>query len=427
MQISNKLFNQQQLSHFGKLNKDIQHVQNKMASGKDILKASDDPLGAIQLSAVQDQKELLGKFTSNIAVAQSRLEQANSVIEEITNVVTSMSELTTLAGNGAYDGYSRAAIAQEMEQLVDVLLSQANTKDSRGQSLFSGFNANVEAFSRDDNGNISYNGDRGVQSVQISENMSVNTSIDGGSAFMKVETADGNRSLFDIANSAVNAVRTGGTATSFATAQANAVLNFTLPNQLQTWTFSLEGANGKADITASLSDQNLQGFVDQVNAQTSQTGVTATLEADGTVSLLDSSNGAITLSEIEIDGYEFSKDDMTSYVELTAVDGNGTPVLNAVRLTDTGQLLRESMLNFDKALSNLSLQKAYVGAHATKADLQMDVIRSRELIVTAEVAKLEDVDLTALVTELQSLMVSRDAAHQAFAKVGQQSLFDFLR
>jgi len=57
----------------------------------------------------------------------------------------------------------------------------------------------------------------------------------------------------------------------------------------------------------------------------------------------------------------------------------------------------------------------------------MDVIRSRELIVTAEVAKLEDVDLTALVTELQSLMVSRDAAHQAFAKVGQQSLFDFLR
>ena len=44
MQISNKLFNQQQLSHFGKLNKDIQHVQNKMASGKDILKASDDPL-----------------------------------------------------------------------------------------------------------------------------------------------------------------------------------------------------------------------------------------------------------------------------------------------------------------------------------------------------------------------------------------------
>ena len=99
-----------------------------MASGKDILKASDDPLGAIQLSAVQDQKELLGKFTSNIAVAQSRLEQANSVIEEITNVVTRMSELTTLAGNGAYDGYSRAAIAQEMEQLVDVLLSQANTK-----------------------------------------------------------------------------------------------------------------------------------------------------------------------------------------------------------------------------------------------------------------------------------------------------------
>ena len=73
MQISNKLFNQQQLGHFGRLNNDIQQIQSKIASGKNILKASDDPLGAIQLSAVKDQKELLGKFSSNVSAAQVRL------------------------------------------------------------------------------------------------------------------------------------------------------------------------------------------------------------------------------------------------------------------------------------------------------------------------------------------------------------------
>lgn len=427
MQISNKLFNQQQLGNFGRLNKDIQQLQSKIASGKNILKASDDPLGAIQLSAAKEQKELLGKFSSNVAAAQVRLEQANSVMGEITNVLTRMSELTTMAGNGAYDAFNREAIAREMEQLKDVLLSQVNTKDTRGQSLFSGFNSNVEAFSRNKDGTVIYNGDRGVQSLQISENMTVNTSIDGGTAFMKVETPDGNRSLFDIADSAVNAIRSATAVTSFGTAASIANLDFTLPNQLQNWTFNLEGSAGTASITASVSDQNLQGFVDEVNAASVQTGISATLEADGTVTLNDASSGEIKMSEVSIEGYEFSNETLVSYVDLKAVDGAGTTITNPVRLTDTGQLIRESMANFDNAIANIGNQKAYIGAHASKAQMQLDAIRSRELVVTSQVMNLEDADLTKLVTELQTQMVTRDAAHQAFAKIGQQSLFDFLR
>ena len=427
MQISNKLFNQQQLGNFGRLNKDIQQLQSKIASGKNILKASDDPLGAIQLSAAKEQKELLGKFSSNVAAAQVRLEQANSVMGEITNVLTRMSELTTMAGNGAYDAFNREAIAREMEQLKDVLLSQVNTKDTRGQSLFSGFNSNVEAFSRNKDGTVIYNGDRGVQSLQISENMTVNTSIDGGTAFMKVETPDGNRSLFDIADSAVNAIRSATAVTSFGTAASIANLDFTLPNQLQNWTFNLEGSAGTASITASVSDQNLQGFVDEVNAASVQTGISATLEADGTVTLNDASSGEIKMSEVSIEGYEFSNETLVSYVDLKAVDGAGTTITNPVRLTDTGQLIRESMANFDNAIANIGNQKAYIGSHAAKAQMQLDAIRSRELVVTSQVMNLEDADLTKLVTELQTQMVTRDAAHQAFAKIGQQSLFDFLR
>ena len=427
MQISNKLFNQQQLGNFGRLNKDIQQIQNKISSGKNILKASDDPLAIIQLSAAKDQQELLGKFSSNVSAAQVRLEQANSVMGEITTVLTRMSELTTMAGNGAYDAFNREAIAREMEQLTDVLLSQVNTKDTRGQSLFSGFNSNVEAFSRDFHGNVSYNGDRGVQSLQISENMTVNTSIDGGTAFMKVQTPDGNRSLFDIADSAINAIRSATAVTAFASAQSLASLNFTLPSQLQDWTFNLEGSAGAASITASVSDQNLQGFVDEVNAASSATGISAVLKADGTVTMTDASSGTIKMSEISIAGYEFSNETVASYVDLQAIDGSGATITNPVRITDTGQLVRESMLNFENAIANISNQKAYIGAHANKARMQLDAIRSRELVVTSQVMNLEDADLTKLVTELQSQMTVRDAAHQAFAKIGQQSLFDFLR
>ena len=42
----------------------------------------------------------------------------------------------------------------------------------------------------------------------ISENMTVATNIDGGSAFMRIDTEGGRRSLFDIVDLTINAVET---------------------------------------------------------------------------------------------------------------------------------------------------------------------------------------------------------------------------
>ena len=56
MQVSTKLFNNQQVRQFGKLNEDIQHKQEKIASGKAILRASDNPVAAAELSAAKEQK-----------------------------------------------------------------------------------------------------------------------------------------------------------------------------------------------------------------------------------------------------------------------------------------------------------------------------------------------------------------------------------
>ena len=57
----------------------------------------------------------------------------------------------------------------------------------------------------------------------------------------------------------------------------------------------------------------------------------------------------------------------------------------------------------------------------------MEVIAKRQMAVSEEVADIGEADLAALITELQSMLVSRDAAQKAFSKIGQQSLFDYLR
>jgi len=59
--------------------------------------------------------------------------------------------------------------------------------------------------------------------------------------------------------------------------------------------------------------------------------------------------------------------------------------------------------------------------------VQKSAIAKRMMLMDEDISKMEDADLAKLVTELQSKIVNRDAAQQAFVKIGQQSLFDFIR
>ena len=169
MQVSTKLFNEQQVRQFQKLTADIQEKQEKISSGKAILHASDDPVAAVNLSAANEQKLLLERFEDNVYLAQNRLEAGDNVLQEGLSVMTRITELATQARNPTYDAFSRRAILTEITELREVLIDLANTRDARGHSLFAGFKNEETAFVASPDGKVRYNGDRGTHTVQISE------------------------------------------------------------------------------------------------------------------------------------------------------------------------------------------------------------------------------------------------------------------
>ena len=57
------------------------------------------------------------------------------------------------------------------------LVDLANTRDAYGKSLFSGFKTDADAFVRNMDDSVSYNGDRGIHTVQVSENVNVSTGL----------------------------------------------------------------------------------------------------------------------------------------------------------------------------------------------------------------------------------------------------------
>ena len=76
------------------------------------------------------------------------------------------------------------------------------------------------------------------------------------------------------------------------------------------------------------------------------------------------------------------------------------------------------------AVAHVADQRAQIGSEMNKADNQRTVLENRRLLLTEDISSMEDADIAELVTKLQTLMMNKDAAQQAFARISQMTLFD---
>lgn len=300
MQISTKTFNEQSIAQFNEISAKIQNTQNKIATGKNVIRASEDPVKAIKISAVKDYKVLVERFNTNINYSKSRLEQSEVAMKEIENSLVRYLELTIQAKNDTYTPDDRNAIQKEMEQIQSLVLNLSNSKDSNGNALFSGFKSNILPFTQNLEGDVYYLGDQGNPTSQISETNFVSNSINGAKAFMRVDTSEGYTDIFSIMNN--------------------------ISSNIQTIT-----------------------------------------ENDDAIGNIKSALNHVTLN-----------------------------------ITDIGSTI--SILNEQKQTNE-----------------------NRIIVITEDLSKLEDADLAELVAELQSLLLSKEAAQKSYSMIGQQNLFDFIR
>ena len=428
MEVSTKLFNAQATKNFSKINEQIQDTQAKIASGKSFLKASDDPVVASNLSAKMEQKILLERFIKNGNTAKTRLDLADSGLNQVINVLTRFSELSIQAANDTYGVDDRLAMVKEMEELSTLVLEITNTQDANGKSIFAGFKAAASAFNKKLDGTVEYVGDRGKHALQVSENMKVVSALDGGTVFGSIKTDFGRKSIFEILENSINAARTASSVTSKGSAPAKAELDLAVSRNPQNWSFDIEGSEGKVNINLNLSQASLADLRDEINLFTDQTGIEASYD-DSTkkITLTEKYAGQIMISNLEIGGVDKATSDPEFYINMESIDGEGNNIGYRRQIVDKDQVMSTSVGDIKKSINHISNQLAFIGAQTRKTDQQLNFLGERLTIVTAEVSELGDADLTKLVTDLQATIVNRDAAQAAFVKIGQQSLFDFLR
>lgn len=121
-------------------------TQQQLASGKRLLKPSDDPVAATRALDVTRAVEKLGQYERNSVQTENRLRLQETAVGGSLDVLQRVRELAVQANNGTQSDDTRGAIAAEVEQLRDALLQQVNMKDGTGKYLFGGHGENKQPY-----------------------------------------------------------------------------------------------------------------------------------------------------------------------------------------------------------------------------------------------------------------------------------------
>ncbi len=166
----------------------MQQYQEKITTGKEINRASDDPAGAIKVLSLRAEGLQLDQYSKNIVSSIQSLEYNSSALNGAADLLSRIQELAIQGVNGATDQEGRNAIASEMNGILESILQVANTS-RMGLYIFAGTKTTTRPFesTRNSAGDVSavtYMGNREKIKYPVGPGFSSQVNQPGAEAFM---------------------------------------------------------------------------------------------------------------------------------------------------------------------------------------------------------------------------------------------------
>jgi flagellar hook-associated protein 3 FlgL len=150
----------------------------RLTTGKKINRPSEDATNMMEIMDYRVNIKELEQYKRNINDAKAHLGFAETALSSVINILTRARELAIEASTGTLNPDNRVAIAQEVANLRDELLSLANSK-FRNRYIFAGFKTDTEAFDP----SFNYQGDSGEINVIVDRGATIAVNIPGNIAF----------------------------------------------------------------------------------------------------------------------------------------------------------------------------------------------------------------------------------------------------
>ncbi len=166
-------------------------TQLQLSSNKRFLSPADDPTAAAQVLGLNESISITAQYRTNAKAAQTRLEIEENSLDGVVNGLQRARELAVRGLNDTESAESRRGIAQEVRQIMDQVLSLANTRDPSGEYIFAGAQSLTQPFSHDGSGGFTYSGDQTARQLQVGPSRQIAAGDSGLDVFMKIDNAAG--------------------------------------------------------------------------------------------------------------------------------------------------------------------------------------------------------------------------------------------
>lgn len=384
---------------------ELSELQDRIATGKRVQRASDDPIAAVLAEAAQNRLSRAQADQRAVQTARTSLTQAESALGDAGELIQDVRELMLKAGNGTYRSQDFQNIAQEMEGLRDRLIGVANQKDSAGRALFGGLGGTATPFLEvygPSGGAVRFDGQRGQEAAGSNTLPQI---FDGHAAFMRVPPGNGTFTID------VPPANTGGLHTDM-----GFVSN---PSALTGHAYSVSFADVAGTLQYTVTDTTSGSPVPGHSGVPYVLG--NALEFDGM---------SMTLTGTPAAGDTVSVAPVTGVTDIFQVIQDAVDALRSVtsgsHTSQLTQALGRALTEIDAGHERVLSARSQAGEWLNRADTVDGLLADRQVDYLAEKSSLEDLDMIQGISEFQSQQTSLQAALQSYASVQKLSLFQYV-
>jgi len=386
----------------------LNQLYQQISTGQLLQTPADNPLYAAQAVQLTMTTATLTQYTTNQNSAQTSLQIEDKTLSSVTNVMQSINSLIVRAGDGTLQDSDRVSIAKTMQGYRDQLLTLANTSDSSGNYLFSGFQATTQPFTNNAAGGVNYLGDNGQRQVQVADSHTITTNDTGASVFLSVPS---------IGTSPVSA----GSATNTGTGTIGRVANTNPSVATNGDKFTITFGGTAAAPTYTVTD-NTTGSTTAATAYTANAPIA--LGTGMTVSISGAPNPSdtftVTPATTSANSSVFSTIDSMIAALQTPADNN--PAAKATLSNN----LATGMTRFQNSLTAMTVVQASVGGREQELTALQTTTKNNSLQATNDLSNVTDVDMISAISQYQLTQNALQAAQQSFVKIQGLSLFQYM-
>jgi flagellar hook-associated protein 3 FlgL len=381
-------------------------LQQQIATGRRVVTPSDDPVAAAQALQVQQARDINTQYATNLGNAKSALGLEDTQLSTVNDLFGRVKELTVQAGNSVLSSSDRQKIAVELRARFDQLIGIANATDGSGQYVFSGYMGNTQPFAGTVETGVTYLGDDGQRTLEISPSNLLAISDSGNDVFMRVPAGNGYFTTDYAAGNTGSGVISTGTVT-------DPVAWNSYANKPLTVSFSLVAGVTNYTVTDSASTAVATGvYVPNQAITPAGLGISFTL------------SGAPAVTDTFTIAASSSKSMFQSLADL--IGTLERPVTGAASEAQYRVDIGTAMVELEQASDNILRVRAAVGTRLNQVTAQDNMNGDLDLQYAQTISSLQDLDYAKAIADLARKQTDLEAAEKSFTTVSRLSLFNYI-